>query len=108
MGKLVKLKTKEYNPKKGKNFKKLMFLYGLQYSLKKEYLTLKVGNLFNTASCLLVGKLLKTKKTYQENLDKSFFSTLGGNRTHTPKNTSLSRARLPIPPPRLSYFGLQM
>jgi hypothetical protein len=27
-------------------------------------------------------------------------STLGGNRTHTPKNTSLSRARLPIPPPR--------
>jgi hypothetical protein len=28
------------------------------------------------------------------------FSTLGGNRTHTPKNTSLSRARLPIPPPR--------
>jgi hypothetical protein len=26
--------------------------------------------------------------------------TLGGNRTHTPRNTSLSRARLPIPPPR--------
>ena len=28
-------------------------------------------------------------------------STWSGNRTRTPKNTSLSRARLPIPPSRL-------
>mgnify|MGYP006152975513 CR=1 FL=1 len=60
----------EYNQKRV--FQKLLFPEGLQYSLKnKEYLTSKTGVLFELTNCFSKTYFDKTKKTYQENLDKS-------------------------------------
>ncbi len=60
----------EYNQKRV--FQKLMFPDGLQYSLeKRKYLTSNTGALFSLTSCMSDSYLVKIKKTYQENPDKS-------------------------------------
>ena len=60
----------EYNQKRV--FQKLLFPEGLQYSLKnKEYLTSKTGTLFELTNSFSNTYDTKTKKTHQENPDKS-------------------------------------
>ena len=60
----------DYNQKRV--FQKLIFPDGLQYSLEnRKYLTSNTGALFSLTSSISDSYSIKTKKTYQENPDKS-------------------------------------